>query len=206
MRAVKPLLSALALAGLSVASTASFAADVYTSSASFLAQLAPGAYTESFTGLVDPSSGSFSSGVFTFNASASGGLYVSAGFLGTNQIDEPLSVSFTSGNVRGFGANFYATNISDEFQSVSVTVTLSDGTSTTFLPTTAADSFRGYTSSVPIASFTISAPGQSLYAGLDNLTVGNTVASTIPEPASLVLMGAGVMALLARRRKAPATC
>lgn len=195
----RPLLSALALALVSLSAQA--ASTVYTSSASFLAQVAPGAYTESFDGLDNPAPGAaaFAGGSFAYSAFAPGDLYLAGGFLGTSLPDEALTLTFTSGNVSAVGANFYATDIADTLQAVSVTISLSDGTVETFTPTSAADSYRGFVSDVAIASLTLSGPGASLYAGLDNMTVG--MATVVPEPASWLLMGVGVAGLLVARRR-----
>lgn len=193
------ILPAFALAFLSASSFA--ATTVYTSSASFLSQIAPGfSYTQNFDGLSDPVPGPvvFSGGTFAYAASAPSDIYLAGGFLGTSQINEALTINFTSGNITAVGANFYATNISDAFQSVSVTITLGDGTVETFTPTSIANSYRGFTSTQLITSLVISGPGASLYAGLDNLTVG-----AVPEPDRLALLGLGLAGLLlvARRRK-----
>jgi PEP-CTERM motif len=198
MRSAHQLLSALTLACLSASAFAS--TTIYTSSASFLAQVAPGAYTETFTGLIDPPPGPapFSGSGFSYAASAPNDIYLAGGFLGTSSADEALTISFGSGNVKAVGANFFATNLSDAFQSVSVKITLSDGTVETFTPSTLATSYRGFVSTVAISSLVISKPGASLYAGLDNLTVG-TVA-VVPEPASWALMGLGMFGLLLARR------
>lgn len=196
MHAAQRFALALGLAALSASSSA--LTTVYTSPAGFLAQLAPGAYTENFDGLPATPPDTFTGGGFSYTASAPSGLYGSGEFLGTNQIDEALTLSFTSGNVTSVGGNFYATNISDVFQPVAITLTLSDGTTVTFTPTSVADSYRGFASTVLITSLTISAPGASLYGGLDNLTVG---VSAVPEPASALLMALGVAGLLIARRR-----
>lgn len=196
MQAAQRFVSAVALTVLSASSFA--ATTVYTSSASFLANVAAGAYTETFTGLSVTPPSVFTNGTFSFSVSAPSGLYGSGDFLGTNQVNEALTVNFTSGNVTAVGGNFYATNISDAFQAVSMTVTLNDGTSSTFTPTSAADSYRGFTSTAFITSLVISAPGGSLYSGVDNLTVG---VAAVPEPASWLMMGLGVAGLLVARRR-----
>ncbi len=191
----------LSVAVLTCLSASAFAATTYTTSASFLAQVAPGAYMENFNNWVtDPPAGAlaFSGGGFSYSAFAASDLYLSGGFLGTSQINEALTITFTSGNVTAIGANFFATNISDVLQAVSVTVTLSDGTVTSLTPTSMADSYLGFTSTTAITSLTISAPGQSLYASLDNLTVG---VSAVPEPANWALMGLGLAGVIAARRR-----
>jgi hypothetical protein len=196
MQTAHKLLSAVTLALLSASSFA--VTTVYTSSASFLAQVAAGSYTQNFNGLVDPPAGpvAFSGGGFGYSASAPSSIYLAGGFLGTSLPNEALTLTFTSGSIRAIGANFYATNISDAFQAVALTINLSDGTAYTFTPTTLTDSYRGFVSTVAITSLVISAPGVSLYAGLDNLTVG-----TVPEPAGWALMGLGLAGVLAARRR-----
>lgn len=199
MQSAHRFLSAAALALLSASAFAQ--STVYTSSASFLSHVAAGAYTNNFDGLPSDPPTSFSGGAFAYNFSAPNDIYGSGDFLGTSQIDEALTINFTSGNVTAVGANFFATNISDAFQSVSMTIGLSDGTSVTFTPADLSNSYRGFTSTVAISSLVISAPGQSLYAGLDNLTVGSVTA--VPEPTTWALMGLGLAAIgVVARRKA----
>jgi hypothetical protein len=192
------LLPAVALAGFAASSFAS--TTTYNSSASFLSNVAPGSYTETFTDFDDSGSGPslFAGNGFSYTIFAPSDLYASGEFAGTNLPNEALTVTFTSGNVTAVGGNFYTTNISDVFQAVSVTLGLSDGTSVSFTPSSVFDSYRGFTSSVTITSLVMSAPGISLYAGIDNLTVGVTA---VPEPASWALMALGVVGLLAARRR-----
>lgn len=200
MQLAHRLLSAAALALLSASPFASTV--TYTSSGTFLPLVAPGAYTETFTGFGNPpgTTTSFSGGGFAYDASSDLGLYLEGGFLGTNLPDRALTITFTGADVFALGANFYATDISDAFQAVALTITLSDGTITSFTPTSVGDSYRGYVSDAPIASLVISAPGQSLYAGLDNLTVGRAAAA-VPEPTSWILAGLGLAGLLVARRR-----
>ncbi|MEO6278475.1 hypothetical protein [Roseateles sp.] len=201
MKPIPQLLSAFTIAALSFAASAN--STTYDSSAAFLAQLTPGGYTENFNGLDATPPAAFSNGIYSYTISAPSDIYGSGEFLGTSQIDEALTISFTSGNVRAVGGNFFTTNISDSFQAVSVTLLLSDGTTKTFTPATLSDSYRGFVADTVITSLVISRPGPSLYAGVDNLTVG-TVATAVPEPqpASLALAGLAVVGLMAARRRA----
>ncbi|MCV2355242.1 PEP-CTERM sorting domain-containing protein [Paucibacter sp. B2R-40] len=199
---MKPTHRLVAAAVLTLLSASSFATStIYTSSAAFLGNVAAGSYTESFDSLGEIPLGplAFNSGAFAYAVSAPGALYASGEFLGTSLPDDALTITFSSGNVTAVGSNFYAVNLSDAFQAVSLTVTLSDGTVTSFTPTSVNDSYRGFSSDVAITSLVISGPGTSLYASIDNLTVG---VSAVPEPSSWALMGLGLGGLLLARRRA----
>jgi hypothetical protein len=200
MNSIRQLTTALALGVMSVSAFA--ATTVYTSSSSFLAQAAPGYYTETFNGLSSTPEGAFafSSGAFAYNISAPGFTYASGEFLGTSLPDAALTISFTSGNVYAVGGNFFAVNYSDAFQSVVISLGLSDGTVVSFTPTSQTDSYRGFVSTTAITSLVISSPGVSLYGSVDNLTV----AAAVPEPASWALASLGIagLAAFARRRRA----
>ena len=193
----------LSAAALALLSTASFAGTTtYTSSASFLSQVAAGSYTESFDGLPSDPPTAYTGGSFAYTVASPNGLYGSGEFLAVNQENDGLTISFSGGNVMAVGGNFFATNLSDAFQAVAMTVSLSDGTSVTFTPTSQSASYLGFTSDVAITSLTISGAGTSLYSGLDNLTVGAVAIPAVPEPTTWALMGLGLAGVvLARRRK-----
>ena len=192
----------LLAAVLALLSATSYATQIYTTSASFLSHVAPGSYTNTFTGLPDPLPGPvpFSGNGFAYSASASGDIYLSGGSLGTSLPNVPLTINFTSGNIFAIGANFYATNLSDAFQAVLMSITLSDGTNVLFTPTSVSDSYRGFVSTVAITSLVLLGPGQSLYAGLDNLTVGAAL-RLVPEPATWLLLVLGLAGILFARRR-----
>lgn len=196
MYAIRHLVPAIAMIAMTVSSFAS--PTTYVSRSDFLTHLAPSSYTESFDGLGNGPSGpqTFGTGAYAFTAFAPSDLYLAGGFLGTSQINEALTVTFGAG-VRAFGADFFTVDLTDTFQPVLVTLTLSDGSTTSFTPTSLADSFRGFVSTVDISSFTVSGPGNSLYASLDNLTVG----SAVPEPSSFALAALGIAGLLFATRR-----
>lgn len=202
MKSVFRLLPAATLALLSLPALAT--SVVYTNSVAFLADVAPGQYTENFDGLLSPPSGpfGFSGGAFNYSASAPSDLYLEGGFLGAAKDNEALTITFAGGNVRAIGANFFATDFFDAFQSVSLTLTLSDGTVETFTPGTQTDSYRGFISDIAITSLVISGPGADHYAGLDNLTVGGVPGGQVPEPAAWSLVGLALAGLLVTRRRA----
>jgi hypothetical protein len=204
MRNLRNLIPALVLALASVPSWAAF--STYTNSADFLAQVAPGFYTESFDGLnAVPPAGpvNFAGGGFGYSASAPSDIYLGANLLGASGQDEDLTIVFTSGNIKAFGGNFFATDFNDSFQEILVSLLLGDGSRVEFMPTSATDSYLGYVSDVAIASVTFTAPGASLYAGVDNLTVGTTPRSNdVPEPTSLALVALAAAGLVASRRRA----
>ncbi|MET0519105.1 MAG: PEP-CTERM sorting domain-containing protein [Burkholderiaceae bacterium] len=198
----RSLASSLAAVALVLASAPSFGSTVtYLSSAAFLAHVGPGAYTENFDGLANLPSGPvpFSGGGFSYTISAPGDIYASGDFVGTSFPYEVLTINFTSGNVTALGGNFFSSDLGDAFVATPITLTLSDATSVTFTPTSASDSYRGFTSDVAISSLTMTLTEtqfQSLYAGLDNLTVG-----AVPEPGTLALLGLGMTGLLVSRRR-----
>lgn len=203
MRPLRPLLPALALALLSAPAWATV--SVSTTSADFLALVAPGYYTETFDGLANPAPGAvgFSGGGFAYSAFAANDIYLAGGFLGASEQNQDLTITFLGGNIKAFGANFGATDFNDNFQSVLVSLTLGDGTTLDFTPADFNHSYRGFVSDVAITSVTFSGPGASLYAGLDNLTVGTTPGgNNVPEPSSLLLVGLAAAGLFASRRRA----
>lgn len=183
------------------------AASVYTTSASFLSNLNPGYYTETFNTTIGggaPASGyTFTSGPFSYSMTTSvGTLYSGSGLFGVMNNTSSLTINFLSGNINAVGANFFETNAIDQFVSSPISISLSDGTALTYTPTSTSD-YRGFIAGPGIyfTSLTMAAGGSGQWESLDNLTVGNVVRSNVPEPGSVALLGLGLIGLMAARRR-----
>jgi MYXO-CTERM domain-containing protein len=179
-------------------------ADVFTDSASFLANVQPGSYFNDFAsvGAGATPSLSFNSGGFAYTVTAFGTgsqqLFNNPGLVSTDSAVDAIRITFTSGNVTAVGGNFFSSDINFNAIAASVTVALSDGQSVTFNSSSAND-FRGFTSTQTITSLTIDAidpPAGPAWSTLDNLYVGQA----IPAPGAMALLGLGGLAAARRRR------
>lgn len=193
--------------------------------ATFIASLQPGYYTEDFSALVGPgdipSPINFSGGAFAYTASAPGGFYAvqtpseSGNYvLSTALGDDPITLTFTSGNVTAVGGFFLLTDILGDIATGSITLNFNDGTSVTLTNQTLS-SFTGYVSpGLPITSLVISAQqpegeGASVWPTVDDLIVGAVAENggppngdgVIPEPSTLWLLAGGIVALALGRRR-----
>jgi hypothetical protein len=129
---------------------------------------------------------------------------------GTNRAGNDNTVTFSAA-VAGVG--MYVTDLNDGttlIDQLRLVVTLSDASTQTFTTNNFLNDmnanvyFFGVVSSDPalkIASVRITntVPDQGDAFGIDDLTIGTAAATAVPEPASLALLGAGVLGLAASR-------
>jgi hypothetical protein len=207
------------------AAPARAAITVYTDLASFLAAIAPGAYTETFSGLPNTPSDVFSPAAFAgggygFEATAPNG-FISTIIGG----DKGLGLRFAfdtltlgglsgSGPVTAIGGFFFTalsggTNLSAS-GALSVTATAgATSASQAVAAPTSLTSFVGFVSDAdPFTSLAaVRTSGvQTGFVAVDDVILGARATPTptpIPVPASAALLGAGLLGLaaLARRRR-----
>ncbi len=173
-------------------------AQIFTNSAAFQAAIANDA--GQFNNAFGSATANWSGGTPTmaYTVSTTGGLYSNGNFIGTNNPNVPLVITFTSGNVRAVGGEFFATDISDNFlANVPLTITYSDGTVDTYTPG-GFGTFRGYVSGTILTSMSIDsvAPPTNRYVSMDNV-----ITSAVPEPATMTALALGAAAMLRRRNK-----
>lgn len=182
--------------------------------AAFNAAIAASAQgTDGFDGLSSgaslPSSINRSAGAFGYQASSPSGLYESGaadGFL-TNAVNtENITFTGFSASVNAFGANLFGSDFFGTFlagRSVFIEIAESNGaTFSLTLDNTTRSSFFGYIGDSGITSVNVrmAVVANNAWAGIDNLTLA-TVASDIPEPTSLGLVGIPLLGAAAARRR-----
>lgn len=178
----------------------------YTTQAAFLAAVQSPRLSEDFTGMGHPGPtltlAQNGYGVqFTTGAQAllvfdlSGNNYLTTSN-STSGFSAPITLTFTTGNVTAVGGSFFQTSGFGAFLSSPVTLSFSDGTSQVLTPSSNAD-FFGYTSTVPIASLTVSPDASHHFVSMDNIRIG---AAIVPAPGAAVFLACAGM-LGARRRR-----
>jgi hypothetical protein len=186
----------------------SYADTLYSDQASFLNQVAPGYYLETFDGLNGLKNlGNdlyFSSNGFSYWAHAFGGYsYGNGQFYGgylnygddlvlmASEQGTTFTFDFLNGGVTAVGGTFFLQDDNQDVTTGTMHVTLQDGTQVTINGDTP---FSGFTSPTPITEITVDS---NRLSAVDNLYVGNYVGasstSAVPEPSYLIVLACGLL-------------
>ena len=202
------------IAGLAVVAGAAQAGTWYTTEAAFQAAINAVKYTEDFSNFTfgTPLNGSQTTWVapgangYGFTSSATGGLYSNVSAMSTNLANDPLVTTFTGNPVSAFGGLWANSDISGNRIPGTITVTLTGGSgpASSFVVTAGAvNTFLGWVgnnTSDTIASASAVATGTTNnWVELDHAIVG--ARAVVPEPATMVGLTVGALALLRRRKK-----
>lgn len=203
----------LAFLPLALAATTAAQASVtiYTSQSSFLSAIvAPAVDTFSDISTITstPSPLSRSIGAYSYVATTTSDSFFGAGTaanpsLSTNSATDSITFGSFSSNVAALGANIFGTDINGAYLTGSFLITASDasGTVSQAIVNATTTSFVGFVSTGRLTSATVFAyepAGSFLWPTVDNLTLGSIAA--VPEPATVGLLVAGLVALRLRTR------
>ena len=222
---------ALTMLGLLLVSLPVFATTTtYTTQASFVGATSS-LTTENFDGVTTPhtitsgdgtTTGAFGALVFTANIANSGNLIVSSGFdttSGSNYLGTDIGGTFASqdnftvylpfpsdaigmylliGGPLSAGDFTLSAAGGTALSSATPETTLADGTVVYYLGLTSTSAFGSATLQVT----TPGGPNDGPYWNIDDLSYEKAKSSTVPEPSSILLLGAGLAAVVRRVKKA----
>ena len=117
-------------------------------------------------------------GSTTVSLTAPAGIYSDGTFLGTNNANESITITFNPG-VYGISGNFFTTDVADAIISGNITATYSDGAIDSRTVTTNTESF-GYFSTTPITSLVLSSTTNVPvhFVSLNNISIATNPTSS----------------------------
>ncbi|WP_445452894.1 T9SS type A sorting domain-containing protein [Flavobacterium sp. 25HG05S-40] len=108
-------------------------------------------------------------GTTNVTLSAPGGMYSNGNFVGTNNTNEAITISFNP-PIYGIAGNYFVTDITDNVISGNVTATYSDGAIDTRTVATDTETF-GYFSVAPLTNVVVSSTSVGPFISLNNLSI-----------------------------------
>jgi len=216
-------IAATVLAATLCGGTAQAAITIYTSQTSYLAavsntgvdtfnNLTPGAQ---LAASLNRTAGSYAYTVTDVATAGGTAALYGAGtatdaWLSNNQNASTITFNGFGSGVRGAGANFFGTDINGTFTAgagngLTLTATDASGTVTTTTVNPTTTTFIGFVSTTGLTGMSVRATtgGAAYWATVNNLTLGGTAATAVPEPASwaMMIVGVGLVGGSLRRRK-----
>ena len=132
-------------------------------------------------------------------ASAPGGLYLSGSTLSTVMANDPLTITFSPGQVGAVGGTFYLTDASRSTVLTSlIEITLSNGEM--YVSDSSPTNFAGFVADAGMSISAITIKPFMPLGGGEYATVSSLVVSGVPAPGSLALLGAAGLAARRKRR------
>ena len=198
----------LALAGLLLAAVSvsvARATTIYTDQTTFLNNVRPGYYLETFDSLpkgnvVPPLA--FSANGFSYTAAPAAFNFFNVGpgtdvWLSTSTSNLSIIFNMTSGNVTAAGGYFFLTAFLGNVTTGTVTATINDGSTSSILNPNST-SFIGFTPSSPILSLTVTPtvmpPNTNVFMTANDFIVGT---AAVPDTSGgALLLGVGLLGLI----------